>query len=104
MAGDRKGKVNQVVQKKKKTREDREWEHALAAADVADQPQRSVGIREIGAQGETETAPQQLRHSGRTMGSEMAQTTPPSHSSPRTRGGATQKTAGRVQQHPSNDS
>ena len=57
MAGDRKGKGMQVVQKKKRTHEDREWEHALAAADVADQPQRSVRIRELGAQGETETAP-----------------------------------------------
>jgi hypothetical protein len=46
MAGDRKGKVNQVVQKKKKTCEDHEWEHALVAADAADQPQRSVGIKE----------------------------------------------------------
>ena len=38
MAGDRKGKGKQVVQKKKRTHEDREWEHALAAADAADQP------------------------------------------------------------------
>ena len=46
MAGDKKGKGKQVVQqKKKRTREDREREHAQAVADVADQ-QGSLRIRD----------------------------------------------------------
>jgi len=38
MAGDKKGKGKAVVEgKKKRSRDEREWDHALAAADVADQ-------------------------------------------------------------------
>jgi hypothetical protein len=36
MAGDKKGKGKQVVQKKKHTREDRERERAEAVADAVD--------------------------------------------------------------------
>ena len=45
MAGDKKGKGKQVVQKKKRCRDDQEWERALAAADAADMAPRSVRIR-----------------------------------------------------------
>ena len=46
MAGDKKGKGKAVVEaKKKKSRDEREWARALAVADAADQPQRSVRIR-----------------------------------------------------------
>ena len=44
MARDKKGKGNQVVQKKKRTREDRERERAEAVADAADR-QGSLRIR-----------------------------------------------------------
>ena len=92
MAGDRKGKGKQVVQqRKKRTRGDREQERAEAVADAADR-QGSLRIRDPQAQGE----PQQLlRRSGRTR---QPQTSPQSRSGPRTRGGSSQRTAGRAQQ------
>ena len=88
MAGDKKGKGKQVVQKKKRTHEDRERERADAVADAADR-QGSLRIRDPQAQGEPQ---QQLRRSGRTQ---TAQTTPESRSHPRTRGGGTHRAAGR---------
>ena len=81
MAGDKKGKGKQVVQKKKKrTCEDRERERVEAVADAADR-QGSLRIRDPQPQGEPQ---QQLRRSGRTQ---TAQTTPESRSRPWTRGG-----------------
>jgi len=51
MAGDKKGKGKAVVEpKKKRSRDEREWARALAAADAADQPQRSVRIRGLEAE------------------------------------------------------
>src|SRR6185503_7728492 len=91
MAGDKKGKGKMVVQKKKRTREDREREQAEVVADAADR-QGSLRIRDPQAQGEPQ---QQLRRSGRTQ---TAQTTPESCSCPRTRGGGTQRGAGHAQQ------
>ena len=39
MAGDKKGKGKAVVvAKKKRSRDEREWDRSLAAADAADQP------------------------------------------------------------------
>ena len=47
MAGDKKGKGKVVVEaKKKQSRDEREWDRALAA----DQPQRSVRIRDSEAE------------------------------------------------------
>ena len=60
MAGDKKGKGKAVVEaKKKKSRDEREWARALAAAD---QPQCSVRIRgleaeAVGATGNTTVMP-----------------------------------------------
>ena len=54
MAGDKKGNGKSVVvAKKKRSRDEREWARALAAADAADLPQRSVRIRESEAGGAT---------------------------------------------------
>ena len=84
-----------VVQKKKKrTREDREREQADAVADAADR-QGSLRIRDPQTQGEPQ---QQLRRSGCTHQSEIAQTTPESRSRPWTRGDGTQRGAGHAQQ------
>ena len=60
MAGDKKGKGKAVVvAKKKRSRDEREWDQALAAAD---QPQHSVQIRdseiEAKRQGEPQDTPQ----------------------------------------------
>ena len=80
-----------VQQRKKRTREERERERAEAVADVANR-QDSLRIRDPQAQGE----PQQLLcRSGRTR---QPQTSPQSRSGPRTRGGSSQRTAGRAQQ------
>ena len=68
MAGDKKGKGNRVVQKKKRTHEDRERERVEAVADAADR-QGSLRIRDPQAQGEPQ---QQLRRSGRTRLPETA--------------------------------
>ena len=70
MAGDTKGKGKQVVQKKKRSRDDKEWEHALAAADTADMAQRLVRIRGDG-EGEPDSE-SSLRRSGRTRQIEAA--------------------------------
>ena len=101
MAGDKKGKGKAVVEGKKKiSRDEREWDRALAAADAADQPQRSLRIKgseaEAERQGEPESTPQP-RRSGRTRGSETAQPTPPPRAGPRTRGGAVQWSGARSQ-------
>ena len=66
MAGDKKGKGKAVVEpKKKRSHDEREWDRAHAAADAADQPQRSLRIRgsepEAKRQGEPQGTPQ-LRH------------------------------------------
>ena len=76
MAGDRKGKakVDEQPKKKKRTREEREWDCAHAAAAAADRPQRPFQIRDSRAdtQGESEPdaeAPpgtRTLRRSART--------------------------------------
>jgi len=68
MAGDKKGKSKQLVQKKKRTCEDRERERAEAVADAADR-QGSLRIRDLQTQGEPQ---QQLCRSGRTCQSETA--------------------------------
>ena len=83
-----------VVQKKKRTHEDREREQAEAVADAANR-QGSHRIRDPQTQGEPQ---QQLRYSGRTRQPETAQTTPESRSRPRTRGGGTQRGVGHAQQ------
>ena len=60
MAGDKKGKGKVVVEaKKKRSRDERVWDRALAAAGAADQPQRSVRIRDSEAerQGEPQGTP-----------------------------------------------
>ena len=94
MAGDKKGKGKLVVQQRKKhTHEDCERERAEAAADTADR-QGSLRTRDPQAQGE-----QLLHRSGRTRQPEAAQSTPQSRSRPRTRGGGTQRGAGRTQQY-----
>ena len=90
MAGDKKGKGKVIPQaKKKRIREERDWDRAIAAADAANQPQHSIRIRdsEVERQGEPEDTPQ-LRRSRRTRGSKAAQPTPPPRAGPRTRGGA----------------
>ena len=95
MAGDKKGNGKSVVvAKKKRSHDEHEWDRALAAADAADQPQRSVRIRESEAEAERQGEPQgtpQLRRSARTRPTETAQPTPPPHGGPRTRGGAAQR-------------
>ena len=54
MAGDKKGKGKSVVvAKKKRSRDEHEWDRALATADTADLLQRSVRIRESEAGGAT---------------------------------------------------
>ena len=89
MAGDTKGKGKQVVQKKKRSRDDKEWERALAAADTTDMAQRSVRIRGDG-EGEPNSEPSQCR-SGRTGQIEAAQPPRTTCSGPRTLGGGTQR-------------
>ena len=87
MAEDKKGKEKAVVvAKKKRSRDEHEWDRALAAADAADLPQRSVRISESEA-GEPQDTPQ-LRRSARTRTTEIAQPTLHPHVGPRTRGGA----------------
>ena len=56
MAGDKKGKGKAVVvAKKKRSRDEREWDRALEAAD---QLQRSVRIRDSEAEAERQGEPQ----------------------------------------------
>ena len=63
MVGDKKGKGKEIVEpKKKRSHDEHEWARALAAADAADQPQRSVRIRgleaeAVGATGNTTVMP-----------------------------------------------
>ena len=104
IAGDRKGKakVDEQPKKKKRSREERDWERAHAAVAAADRPQRLFQIRESRAatQGESEPdveAPPctpTLRHSARTRGT--AQTTP-TRGGPRTRGGRPPRPGARTQ-------
>ena len=58
MVGDRKGKakVDEQLKKKKRSREEREWQRAQVATDAVDRPQRPFQIRESRAatQGESE--------------------------------------------------
>ena len=51
MEGDKKGKGKVVVEaKKKQSRDEREWDRALAAASAADQLQCLVRIRDLEAE------------------------------------------------------
>ena len=96
MAGDKKGKakVDEQPKKKKRSRDEREWERAQAAADAADRPQRSFQIRESRAatQGESEPDAEAppgtptLRRSARTQGPPPQTTvqTSPARGGPRT--------------------
>jgi len=76
MAGDKKGKGKAVVvTKKKRSRDEREWDRELAAADAADQPQHSVWIRDSEAEAERQGEPQdtpQLHRIARTRVTETA--------------------------------
>jgi hypothetical protein len=107
MAGDkRKGKAV-AEPKKKKTRQQKEWERVLAVPDTQGQPQRGIRISEgTRSQGEqpqgeqqqqeeeqqTQQQQQQPRRSGRGHQTTEQPETPPSlaRSGPRTRGGHTQ--------------
>ena len=91
MAGGRKGKakVDEQPKKKKRTREEREWDCAHAAAAAADRPQRPFQIRESRAATQRESEPDTeappgtptLRCSTRTRGTSQ---TPPARGGPRT--------------------
>jgi hypothetical protein len=97
MAGDkRKGKAV-VEPKKKKTRQQKEWERVLAVPDTQGQPQRGIRISEgTQSQGEQpqgeQLQQQQPRRSGRGQQPAEQTESPPSlaRSGPRTRGGHTQ--------------
>ena len=89
MVGDRKGKtkVNEQPKKKKRTREEQDWERTQGAADAADRPQRLFQIRESRAATEGESKPDAqpvpgtptLRRSARTRGTAQ---TPPARGGP----------------------
>ena len=99
MAGDKKGKGKVIPQaKKKRIREERDWDRAIAAADAANQPQHSIRIcdSEVERQGEPEDTPQ-LHRSARTRTIETAQPTLPPRVGPRTRGCAVQRRGTRTQ-------
>ena len=98
MAGDRKGKakVDEQPKKKKWSREEREWERALAATDAADRPQRPFQIRDSRADTQGESEPDAeappgtstLRRSARTQTTVQTTAQPsPARGGPRTRGG-----------------
>jgi hypothetical protein len=104
MAGDkRKGKAV-AEPKKKKTRQQKEWERVLAVPDTQGQPQRGIRISEgTRSQGELpqgeqqqqqveQQTQQQPRRSGRGHQTTEQSESPPSlaRSGPRTRGGHTQ--------------
>ena len=59
MVGDRKGKakVDEQLKKKKRSREEREWQRAQVAADAVDRPQRPFQIRESRAATRGESEP-----------------------------------------------
>jgi hypothetical protein len=94
MAGDkRKGKAV-AEPKKKKTRQEKEWDRVLSVPDTQGQPQRGIRIGESAqSQGEQPQGKQQqqLRRLGRGQQAEQTES-PPSlaRSGPRTRGGHTQ--------------
>jgi hypothetical protein len=95
MAGDkRKGKAVAEM-KKKKTRQEKEWDHVLSVPDTQGQPQRGIRIGEStqrqGEQPQGEQQQQQLRRSGSDQQAEQTES-PPSlaRSGPWTRGGHTQ--------------
>jgi hypothetical protein len=95
MAGDkRKGKAV-VEPKKKKTRQEKEWDRVLAVPDTQGQPQRGIQISEgTQSQGEQPQSEQQRQpcRSGRGHQTTEQTESPPSlaRSGPRTRGGHTQ--------------
>ena len=103
MAGDRKGKakVDELPKKKKRTREEQDWEHTQGAADAADRPRRLFQIRESRAATEGESEPDAqpvpgtltLRRSTRTRGTAQ---TPPAHGGPRVLGGRPPRPRGRT--------
>ena len=73
MAGDKKGKGKAVVvTKKKRSRDEREWDRELAAADAADQPQHSVWIRDSEAEAGGPQDTPQLHRIARTRVTETA--------------------------------
>jgi hypothetical protein len=99
MTGDKwKGKAV-AEPKKKKSKQQKEWECVLAVPDTQGQPQRGIRISEgtqsQGEQPQSEQQPrqqQQPRRSGRGHQTTEQSETPPSlaRSGPRTRGGHTQ--------------
>jgi len=64
MAGDRKGKakVDEQPKKKKRSREERDWERAHAATAIADRPQRPFQIRESRAATQGSRSQMQRHH------------------------------------------
>jgi hypothetical protein len=100
MVGDkRKGKAV-AEPKKKKTRQEKEWDHVLLVLDTQGQSRRGIRIGESaqsqgehsqGEQQQQTQQQQQLRRSGRGQPTEQTES-PPSlaRSGPRTRGGHTQ--------------
>ena len=104
MAGDRKGKakVDEQPKKKKRTREERDWERAHAAAAAAERPQRPLQIRESRAatQGESEPdaeAPPGTPTLCRSARTRAAAQTPPARGGPRVRCGRLPRPGGRTQ-------
>jgi hypothetical protein len=115
MAGDKKGKGKVVEQpkKKKRPREEREWDRAIAAAEAQDRPRCPVQIHEpltgdsgTAAESDAQAVSVQgtppLCRSGRTRTS--AQTPPPPCSGPRTRGGTPPRLGDRSQLQLGDDS
>ena len=96
-----KAKVDEQPKKKKRTREERDWERAQAAADAADCPQRLFQIRESRAATEGESEPDAqpvpgtltLSRSARTRGTAQ---TPPARGGPRVLGGRPPRPGGRT--------
>ena len=108
MAGDRKGKakVDEQPKKKKRTREEREWDCAHAAAAAADRPQRPFQIRDSRADTQGESEPDAeappgthtLQRSARTRGTvQTTVQTSPARGGPHTRGGRPPRPGARTQ-------
>ena len=104
MACDRKGKakVDEQPKKKKRTCEEREWDHAHAAAAATDRPQRPFQIRESSAatQGESEPdaeAPPGTPTLCRSVHTWGTAQTPPARGGARTRGGRPPRPRARTQ-------
>jgi hypothetical protein len=96
-----------------RTRDEREWDHALAVPDTQGQPQRSIRIRETPAVSQVEIGTQSavagsdlaivvaqgsppLCRSGCTRASALV-APPPPRAGPRTRVGGTQRPRARTQ-------